>query len=120
MYDIFLVEDETLIRMMVAEMAEELGHCVVAEAGSIEDAQPLAENARFDLAILDVNIGGRNICPIAQIVEGRGVPLLFASGYGNTGLPEPFKDRKILRKLFQIEELSKAIDFVFTRAAGKF
>ena len=54
---VFLVEDETLIRLMLAEMIEELGHQIVAEAGSIESALPLAETAAFDIAILDVNIG---------------------------------------------------------------
>ncbi len=58
---IFLVEDEALIRMMLAEMVEELGHRVVAEAGNIVAGQALAETAIFDLAILDINIGLTNL-----------------------------------------------------------
>jgi CheY-like chemotaxis protein len=53
---IFLVEDEALIRMMIAGMVQELGHRVVAEAGNIHDAQLLAQTAAFDLALLDVNV----------------------------------------------------------------
>ena len=53
---IFLVEDEALIRMMTAEMVEGLGHRVVAEAGSIAAAMPLAQKVNFDLAILDINV----------------------------------------------------------------
>jgi CheY-like chemotaxis protein len=80
---ILLVEDEALIRMMVAEMVEELGHRVVAEAGNIQDAQVLAETAIFDLAILDINITGSSIVPVAEIIDRRGLPFLFISGYGS-------------------------------------
>src|SRR5262249_43716453 len=55
---VFLVEDEALIRLILVEMIEELGHRIVAEAGSIKSAMHLAETAAFDIAILDVNIGG--------------------------------------------------------------
>jgi CheY-like chemotaxis protein len=58
---IFLVEDEGLIRLLLADMIEELGHRVVAEAGNIQEALVLAETAVFDLAILDINIGGSSI-----------------------------------------------------------
>jgi len=61
-----LVEDEVLLRMMTVEMLEELGHRVVAEAGTIGAAEPLARNADFDMAVLDINVGGTNIAPIAQ------------------------------------------------------
>ena len=55
----FLVEDEAMIRMMIADMLEELGYNVAAEAGEIGEALRLAETAEFDFAILDVNINGR-------------------------------------------------------------
>jgi len=71
---VFLVEDEALIRLMLAEMIEELGHQIVAEAGSIESALPLAETAAFDIAILDVNIGGYYIDKVAQTIVRRGLP----------------------------------------------
>jgi CheY-like chemotaxis protein len=79
---IFLVEDEGLIRLMLADMVEELGHRVVAEAGTIEVGQALAETAIFDLAILDINIAGRIISPVAEIVHRRGLPFVFVSSYG--------------------------------------
>jgi DNA-binding NarL/FixJ family response regulator len=62
---VFLVEDEALIRLMLAEMIEEFEHQIVAEAGSIESALLLAETAAFDIAILDVNIGGYYIDKVA-------------------------------------------------------
>ena len=107
---VFLVEDETLIRMMVVEMLEELGHRVVAEAGSIQTAEPLARSAAFDLAVFDINVAGSMITPIAEIVATRGLPFIFVSGYGVEGLPDLFKDKPVLRKPFLIREFAALID----------
>ena len=79
---IFLVEDEVLIRMMLADMVEELGYRVVAEAGNVQDARALAETIFFDIAILDINIAGSSIAPVAAIVARRALPFFFVSGYG--------------------------------------
>jgi CheY-like chemotaxis protein len=110
--DIFLVEDEAFIRMMIADMIEELGHRVVAEAGNLPDAARLATTTQFDLAILDININGDEIFPVAKIIAGRNVPFVFASGYGARGLPEPFLDRTVLQKPFLVEQLRQAIETV--------
>ena len=107
---VFVVEDEALIRMMIIQMLEELGHRVVAEAGTLTEGLRLAETAEFDLALLDINVGGYNCESIAQIVERRGLPILFVTGYASTGLPPPFSDRRVLQKPFRIEVLKKAID----------
>ena len=107
---VFLVEDEVMIRMMVADMLEELGFSVAAEAGDIDEAIRLAETAYFDLAILDVNVNGKIISPVAEVIELRKRPFIFATGYGSSGLPEEYRDRPALQKPFQIETLGKVID----------
>ena len=107
---VFVVEDEALIRMMIVQMLEELGHRVVAEAGSISEALPMADTATFDLALLDINVGGNRSDGIALIIEQRHLPLLFVSGYHSTGLPEPFCDRSVLQKPFAIQALKTAIE----------
>ena len=109
-YRIFVVEDETLLQMMVLEMLEELGHRVIGQASRIEQAITLARTAEFDLAMLDVNIGGHMITPVAEIIELRKRPIIFATGYGASGLPEAFRDRPALRKPFMIEGLKCAIE----------
>jgi len=108
-YSIFVVEDETLIQMMVVDMLEELGHAVVAEAGRIEDAVRLAHDPGFDIAILDINLGGPTSTPVAEILAKRSVPFVFASGYGQEDIPEGFKNRPMLRKPFQLDGLDRAI-----------
>jgi len=107
---IFLVEDEALIRMMLVQMLEELGHRVVAEAGSIHEAEPLARTSLFDLAIFDINVAGSNISPIAAIVAARGLPFIFVSGYGPEGRPELFSNTPVLRKPFLIEDFAAIIN----------
>jgi len=105
----FLVEDEALIRMMIADMIEELGHRVAAEAGTIDKALSLARNCEFDAAILDVNLNGANIAPVAEIIAARKIPFLFASGYDIDGMPEAFMDRPGLHKPFHIKELDRMV-----------
>src|ERR1700709_2715696 len=100
---VFLVEDEVMIRMMVADMLEELGYRVVAEAGEINEAMKLAQTAEFDIAILDVNVNGKVISPVAELIKARNRPFIFATGYGSAGLPEEYRDRPALQKPFQIE-----------------
>jgi CheY-like chemotaxis protein len=106
---VFLVEDETLIRMMIAGMIEELGHTVVAEAANIANAMRLAETADFEIAILDINVGGDRIEPVAEIIDGRHLPFVFASGYGAAGLPARFHNRPVLQKPFLADRLEQAI-----------
>ena len=115
---IFLVEDEVLIRMMLAEMVEELGHRVVAEAGNIQDAQVLAETSFFDIAILDINIAGSSIAPVATIIARRGLPFFFVSGYGLAGRPEAFIERPALQKPVSISILGETINAILA-TAGK-
>jgi CheY-like chemotaxis protein len=109
---VLLVEDDTLIRLMLVEMLEELGQRVVAEAGSIEDAQTLAETATFDLAILDVNIGGHTIDPIADIIHRRGLQFFFVTGYASSGLPVAFADKPYLQKPCSLDELRQVLNSV--------
>jgi CheY-like chemotaxis protein len=112
---VFLVEDEVMIRMMVAEMLEELGYSVAAEAGEIGEAVKLAQSIEFDLAILDVNVNGKVITPVAELIDARNRPFIFATGYGSSGLPEEYRDRPALQKPFQLETLARAIDSTLGR-----
>jgi len=107
---VFLVEDEVMIRMMVADMLEELGYGVAAEAGEISEALRLVQTTDFDLAILDVNVNGKVITPVAELIKSKGRPFIFATGYGSSGLPPEYRDRPALQKPFQLETLAQMID----------
>jgi CheY-like chemotaxis protein len=109
---VLVVEDEALIRLMLVDMLErDLGHRVVGEAGSLPEGKSLAENTEF-VAILDVNLDGWNVPPVAQAIEERGVPFLFVSGYKRADLPTPFRDRLLVEKPIEIAKLKAAISEV--------
>src|SRR6266481_2492973 len=111
---IFLVEDEALIRLMLADMIEELGHRVVAEAGNIQVGQALAQAVIFDLAVLDINIAGYSIRPVAEIIDRRGLPFFFVTGYGRAGRPEAFRTRPVLDKPILKSKLGEAINSILS------
>jgi CheY-like chemotaxis protein len=115
---VFLVEDEVMIRMMVADMLEELGYSIAAEAGDINEAVKLAQSVEFDLAILDVNVNGKVISPVADLLAARNRPFIFATGYGSSGLPAEYRDRPALQKPFQIETLARMIEQTLNRTAA--
>src|SRR2546422_6913729 len=102
-----VVEDEPMIRMLVEDMRDELGYTVAAEAGHIDEALEATKNADFDLAILDANLNGEPVSPVADALVTRGTPFVFATGYGQ--LPEPYRDRPTLRKPFQMDGLKQML-----------
>jgi CheY-like chemotaxis protein len=104
-----VVEDELMIRMLLEDMLAELGHKVAAEAAQIEDALLAIEKSEFDLAIIDVNLGGQSIAPVALALAALGRPFVFSTGYGPQGLPEGFRERPILKKPFHIDGLRAAL-----------
>ena len=68
--------------------------------------------AALDLAVLDINLRGRNVLPVAQAIEKRGLRFLFVSGYKRTNLPAPFRDRLLVEKPIEISKLKAAITTV--------
>jgi CheY-like chemotaxis protein len=103
---VLVVEDEMMIRMLLEGMLDDLGHTVAAEAGGIDEAIALAKKGDFDVALLDVNLNGRPITPVVEILVKRGVPF----GYGQSGVPEAYRGSPTLQKPFQVEALAKAIE----------
>jgi CheY-like chemotaxis protein len=103
---VLVVEDELMIRMLLEDMLMDSGYEVVASAGRLDDALQFAREADFDLAILDVNLAGQSVAPVAEILEQRGLPFVFATGYGERGLPEEHRGKPTLQKPFQQENLT--------------
>jgi CheY-like chemotaxis protein len=106
---VLVVEDELMIRMLLQDMLADLGHSLAAEASRIDEALSLAMQAEFDVAILDVNLNGQPISPVVEILIGRGLPFVFATGYGQRGVPEPYRTTPTLQKPFQMDALGAAI-----------
>jgi CheY-like chemotaxis protein len=110
---VLIVEDEAMIRVLLCEMIEELGHAIAGQAARVDEALALVNSPlAFDLAILDVNLDGMTVEPIAAAVERRGLPFIFATGYGESGVPERFRGRPFLDKPFTIADLSDLLQAV--------
>jgi DNA-binding NtrC family response regulator len=106
---VLVVEDELMIRMLLQDMLTDLGYALAGEAGRIDEALELARNADFDFAILDVNLNGQPITPVVEVLIERRMPFVFATGYGQRGVPEPYRTTPTLQKPFQMDALEKAI-----------
>lgn len=112
---ILVVEDELMISMLVEDMLAELGHEVAGTAASIEEASRLARFGDFDGALLDVNLNGQTVDAVAHALVDRNIPFVFTTGYGQQGIPEAYRDRPMLQKPYQIEQLSHALDSALSR-----
>jgi len=115
---ILVVEDELMIRMLLDGMLAELGYTMTAEAGAIDEAVALAKQAEFDAAILDVNLNGQPITPVVEILIQRGLPFVFATGYGQRGVPEAYRNNPTLQKPFQAEALEQALKAIAPKTAA--
>jgi CheY-like chemotaxis protein len=107
---ILVIEDELMIRMLLQDMLADLGYTVAGEAGRIDEAVALAKQGEFDVAILDVNLNGQPISPVVEVLVERGLPFVFATGYGQRGVPEPYRQTPTLQKPFQADALAQAIE----------
>jgi CheY-like chemotaxis protein len=115
---VLVVEDEPMIRLLLDDMLTDIGYTMAAEAGGLDDALSVAKQADFDVAILDVNLNGQPISPVADVLFDRGLPFIFATGYGQRGVPEPYRGTPTLQKPFQADALAQAIEAIGTPADG--
>jgi CheY-like chemotaxis protein len=107
---VMIVEDEALVAMMVEDMLDDLGCEVAGSFGAVGDALAwLGGNPAPDGAVLDVNIGGEMVFPVAEELRQRGVPFVFATGYGD--LPRKgFESVEVLAKPINVGALRRAVD----------
>ena len=106
---ILVVEDEMVVAFMIEDMLGVLGHEVIGLAMRLPQALELAGSCTADLAILDVNLAGLKSFPVADVLAERGVPFLFATGYGLAGLTPPYDRQPVIKKPFGQEDLASAI-----------
>src|SRR5262249_23745437 len=102
---LLVVEDDALIRMLLADMLGEIGYTVAAEAASIDEALEATRETEFDLAILDADLNGRSVSPVADALGARDIGFVFVTG-SDHGL-FAYRDRPTLKKPFQIDALKR-------------
>jgi two-component SAPR family response regulator len=104
-----VIEDETLIGMLLEDMLSDLGHEVVAVIPRVEQAMAAVQGDGFDFAIVDVHLHGQSALPVVEALIARGVPFVFATGYGQRVLPEKYSDRPVLPKPFAKDDLDRVL-----------
>jgi CheY-like chemotaxis protein len=106
---VLVVEDEMMVAMLIEDMLTDLGCAVVGPASRLDEAIELANAGEIDCAVLDVNLGGQPIFPLADILRGRGVVFAFATGYGDAGLRDVDKGTPVLQKPFREGDLARVL-----------
>lgn len=110
---ILIVEDEPLIAMMLEDFLESLGHSVRATCDTVRDALSEADKGGFDLAILDVNLKGENVWPVAQRLREQGIPFVLATG-GHVDPPPPeFASVPVIEKPYTVDRVTPALEAAF-------
>ena len=98
---VLLVEDESLVAMLLETILEDMGCMPVGPASNVEDGRRLAEGeADLACALLDVNVAGETVFPVAHALKARGVPFVFSTGYGEGGLPDEWRGHPTIQKPF--------------------
>jgi DNA-binding response OmpR family regulator len=110
---ILIVEDEPLIAMMLEDFLLSLGHAVCGSCDSVSAALEAVDKVPFDLAILDVNLKGENVWPVATALREKGTPFVLASG-GHVDPPPPeFKNAPMIEKPYTIDRVTPIIEAAF-------
>ncbi|HET7634418.1 MAG TPA: response regulator [Burkholderiales bacterium] len=105
---VLLVEDESVVAMLLEDILGELGCKVVGPVARVDKAIEMAQHETLDAAILDVNLNGHDVYPVADALAARSIPFIFATGYGRDSLRPPYDDRPLLQKPFQQRDVDAA------------
>lgn len=112
---VLLVEDQMIVAMEIEDMLRAAGCEVVGPVGTLQAAITLGHEEALDLAVLDVNLDGDKVYRAAEELQARGIPFILATGYGESTLPEKWRDQPRLSKPFQREQLEQLLRSVAGR-----
>jgi chemotaxis family two-component system sensor kinase Cph1 len=102
---VMIVEDEALVALVLADQLADMGLSVVGPCSSLAEAVAAAAENEFDAAILDVNLGGELVYPVADLLSSRGIPFVFVTGYGQESIDRRFAHTTVLEKPVEPEFL---------------
>lgn len=113
-----VVEDELLVAMMIEDLLSDHRCIVIGPFGRVPAAMAAARAAEIDLAVLDVNLAGVKIYPVAEVLAARSIPFLLLSGYGEAAVPHNHPDWRVCGKPFRSEQLVAMLIEQFRRRLG--
>lgn len=105
---ILIVEDEIIVALFMEDILAEFGYEVAGVVSHLDEA--MKRERDFDAAVLDVHLNGRNVFDFADKLTTEMVPFIFATGYGERGIPERHRGCPVLQKPFQPADLKRALE----------
>lgn len=114
---VLVVEDEAIISFLLEDMLGELGAADVRHAGTVRSALALLDERIPDLAVLDVNLGGERVYPVAERLAAAGVKFVFTTGYGRSGIEPRWSASAVVQKPFNVETMRAALHAVLSPPA---
>jgi two-component SAPR family response regulator len=105
---VLIVEDEIVVALFLEDVLAEFDYDVAGVVSHLDDA--MARETDYDIALLDVHINGRNVFDFADLLAGRAIPFIFATGYGERGIPERHRSRPVLQKPYQPADLRRVLE----------
>ena len=115
---ILLVEDEIMVGIFMQELLRDIGFDVTQPQVRLEDAMALAQAENFDCAVLDMNLNGQIVYPLADLLQSKGVPFLFLTGYSSDGIESRFENIQVLQKPVAQEALEDALAGLLSAKIG--
>ena len=109
---VLVAEDEIIVALFIEDVLAEFGYRVAGVVSRLDEA--MEDPADYDLAVLDVHLNGKPVFGFADRLAAEGTPFIFATGYGERGIPERHRGRPVLQKPYMPENLKQALD----RATG--
>lgn len=106
---VLVVEDETVIALLIQDTLEARGFAVTRTSGDLDETTAIIRDERPDVAVLDLNLGALSGAVIAELLDGAGIPFVFATGYGRRAVPEKWRDRIVVQKPFLPDTLVAAV-----------
>lgn len=104
---VLIVEDEIVVALFMEDILAEFGYRVAGVVSRLDEA--MARESDFDIAVLDVHLNGKNVFDFADKLAGAGTPFVFATGYGERGIPDRHRGRPVLQKPFSPEDLKRVL-----------
>lgn len=114
--NVLIVEDEAIISFLIEDMLLELGCGSVTNVAGIVEALSALDAGRPDVAVLDVNLDGQEVYPVAERLKASGIPFVFTTGYGSDGLKPEWAHMPVVQKPFRADMLAKALLAVLASA----
>ena len=107
---VMVVEDEALVALVLADQLTDIGLSVAGPYSSVAEAKAAVVAQEFDAAILDINLRGELVYPVAEALSSRGIPFVFVTGYGRDSIDRQFAHVPVFEKPIERGLLEEMFD----------